>query len=85
MYIDCPARGCEQMKKNLIGLAVALGIFTAIVLAVVIFLRLLRPKRKEYDFYLPRVGTDFYLPKVRKDFYVPKVGRRFYVPKPPNR
>jgi len=73
------------MKKKLIGLAVALGIFAAIALAVIIFLRLLLPKRRGSDFYLPRVGTDFYIPKVKKDFYVPKVGRRFYVPKPPKR
>jgi len=64
------------MKKNLIGLAVALGIFAAIVLAVIIFLRLLLPKRR---------GSDFYLPRVKKDFYVPKVGERFYVPRPRKR
>ena len=73
------------MKKNLIGLAVALGIFAAITLAVIIFLRLLLPKRRGSDFYLPRVGTDFYLPKVKKDFYVPKVGERFCIPRLPKR
>jgi len=73
------------MKKNLIGLAVALGIFAVITLAIIIFLRLLLPKRRGSDFYLPRVGTDFYLPKVKRYFYVPKVGERFYVPRPRKR
>ena len=64
------------MKKKLIGLAVAPRIFAAITLAVIIFLRLLHPKR---------IGADFYMPKAKKDFYVPKVGERFCIPRLPKR
>jgi len=73
------------MKKDWLGLAVAVAILLAIMGAFFLFLRFMLPKRRGKDFYLPRVGADFYPPRVKKDFYVPKVDRRFYVPKPPKR
>ena len=41
-----------------------------------LFPRALLPKRREIEFYIPRVDKDFYVPKVSKDFYVPRI-RKF--------
>lgn len=73
------------MKKDWLGLAAAMAIFLGILGVLFLLLRLVLPKRKGRDFYLPRIGDDFYLPKVHSDFYVPKVGRGFYVPRPRKR
>ncbi len=64
------------MKKNWLVLGVAAALFLGLLGLFVLFLRLMLPKRR---------GRDFYLPKVNSDFYVPKVGRGFYVPKAPKR
>ena len=62
----------SKLKKVGIGLGVFLGILGALLL----FLRLLLPKRRGVEFYIPKVGKDFYIPKVGKDFYVPRI-RKF--------
>ncbi len=74
------------MKKTLTVLGILVAVFLTAFLALAalfLLLRLLLPRRRGPDFYLPRVGADFYLPRAHRDFYVPKVGRSFYVPKPP--
>ena len=62
----------SKLKKAGIGLGIFLGILGALLL----FLRLLLPKRRGVEFYIPRVGKDFYIPKVSRDFYVPRI-RKF--------
>jgi len=59
---------------------IGLGIFLGILGALLLFLRLLLPKRRGIEFYVPTVGKNFYIPREGKDFYVPKVGKDFYVP-----
>ena len=58
----------SKWKKTGIGFGIFLGILGALLL----FLRLLFPKRRGVEFYIPKVGKDFYVPKVGKDFYVPR-------------
>ncbi len=62
----------SNWKKAGIGLGIFLGILGALLL----FLRLLLPKRRGSEFYIPKVDKDFYVPKVGKDFYVPRI-RKF--------
>jgi hypothetical protein len=52
------------------------GIFLGILGALLLFLKLLLPKRRGVEFYIPRVGNNFYVPKVSKDFYIPRT-RKF--------
>lgn len=59
----------SRLKKVGIGIGIFLGILGALLL----FLRLLLPKRRGVEFYIPRVGKDFYVPKVSKDFYIPRI------------
>jgi len=59
----------SKLKKAGIGLGIFLGILGALLL----FLRLLLPKRRGSEFYIPRVGKDFYIPKVSRDFYIPRI------------
>ncbi len=59
----------SKLKKAGIGLGIFLGILGALLL----FLRLLLPKRRGSEFYIPRVDKDFYIPKVSRDFYIPGI------------
>jgi len=59
----------SKLKKAGIGFGIFLGILGALLL----FLRVLLPKRRGVEFYAPRVGKDFYVPKVSEDFYVPRI------------
>ncbi|MBN2186839.1 MAG: hypothetical protein JW732_05245 [Dehalococcoidia bacterium] len=59
----------SKLKKAGIGLGIFLGILGALLL----FLRLLLPKRRGSEFYIPRVGKDFYIPKVSRDFYISRI------------
>ena len=59
----------SKLKKAGIGLGIFLGILGALLL----FLRLLLPKRRGSEFYVPRVGKGFYVPNVGKDFYIPRI------------
>jgi hypothetical protein len=52
----------SKLKKVGIGAGIFLGILGALLL----FLRLLLPKRRGIEFYVPKVGKDFYVPKIRK-------------------
>ena len=61
------------MKRVLIGLGTLFGIFLAILGALLLFLKLLLPKGRGLDFYIPRVGKDFYAPRVDADSYIPKM------------
>lgn len=63
------------MRKVLIGLGILFGTFLAILGALLLFLRLLLPKGRGVEFYIPKVGKDFYAPQVSKDFYIPKLRR----------
>ncbi len=67
----------SKLKK----VGVGAGIFLGILGALLLFLRLLLPKGRGIEFYVPKVGKDFYIPRVGKDFYVPRVSKDFYVPK----
>ena len=62
----------SKLKK----VGVGAGIFLGILGALLLFLRLLLPKGRGADFYIPKVGKEFYVPKVGKDFYVPRI-RKF--------
>jgi len=59
----------SKLKK----VGIEFGIFLGILGALLLFLRLLLPKRRGVEFYIPRVGKHFYVPKVGKDFYVPRI------------
>jgi hypothetical protein len=60
------------MKRVLIALAIFLGVIGALLLFLR-FLRLLLPKGRGLEFYVPKVGKDLYIPRVSKDFYIPKI------------
>lgn len=59
----------STLKKVEIGFGILLGILGMFLL----FLKLLLPKRRGIDFYVPKVGKDFYIPKASKDLYVPRI------------
>lgn len=59
----------SKLKKVGIGFGIFLGILGTLLL----FLRLLLPKARGLEFYVPRVGKDFYIPKVSRDLYVPRI------------
>ena len=61
------------MTKVLLGLGILFGIFLTISGAVLLFLKILLPKGRGIEFYVPKVGKDFYVPRVSKDFYVPRI------------
>jgi len=45
---------------------IGLGIFAGILGALLLFFRLLLPKGRGVEFYIPKVGKDFYVPRIRK-------------------
>lgn len=59
----------SKLKKVGIGFGIFLGILGTLLL----FLKLLLPKRRGIQFYVPKVGKDFYIPKVSKDLYIPRI------------
>ena len=63
------------MKKVLIGLGILFGILVSILGLLLLFLKLLLPKGRRLELYIPRVGKDFYIPRVSKNFYIPRLRR----------
>lgn len=64
------------MKKASIALGAVLGINIAILGLFVLVLRLLLPKGKGLDFYIPKVSNDFNMPRADKNIYIPRLWRR---------
>ena len=65
----------SKLGKVGIGLSIFLGVLGAVLGLLAVFLKLLLPKGKGIDFYIPKVDRGFYIPMTSKDFYVPKIGK----------
>lgn len=59
----------STLKKAGMGFGIFLGILGALLL----FLKLLLPKRRGLEFYVPKVTKDFYIPKASRELYVPRI------------
>jgi len=66
------------MKKVWVGFGILTVLAAAALAALWLLARLLLPRGRGSEFYLPRVGKDFYLPRVDRQFYVPRVRKDFY-------